>query len=130
MSVCCRRNFKNVVQQPAIAQAQVICKILDGILIKEAVRNAPPPDKKRLEYEFAFACIWALGGCMFVDKVSDYRTQFSRWWVGEWKNVQFPEKGTVYDYYVHYDEEKKAVSMRPWEDQVRETSLVCEGSFP
>ncbi len=29
---------------------------------------------------------------MLVDKVSDYRTQFSKWWVSEYKNVQFPEK--------------------------------------
>lgn len=35
-----------------------------------------------------FACVWAFGGCMLVDKVYDYRTQFSKWWVSEWKNVQ------------------------------------------
>ena len=35
----CRRNFKYVVQLPAIAQAQIVCKILDGILPKEQVRN-------------------------------------------------------------------------------------------
>lgn len=29
---------------------------------------------------------------MLVDKVSDYRTQFSKWWISEYKNVQFPEK--------------------------------------
>ena len=56
------------------------------------MRGAPPPDKKLLEYQFVFACVWAFGGCMLVDKVSDYRTQFSKWWVSEWKNVQFPEK--------------------------------------
>ena len=33
------------------------------------MRGAPPPDKKLLEYYFAFACIWAFGGCMLVDKV-------------------------------------------------------------
>lgn len=29
---------------------------------------------------------------MLVDKVSDYRTQFSKWWISEYKNVQYPEK--------------------------------------
>ena len=33
----CRRNFKYVVQLPAVAQAQIVCKILDGILPKEQV---------------------------------------------------------------------------------------------
>ena len=63
------------------------------------VRNAPPPDKKKLEHDFVFACVWAFGGAMFQDKVSDYRKQFSAWWTGEWKAVQFPDKGLVYDYY-------------------------------
>jgi dynein heavy chain len=47
-----------------------ICKILEGILPKESVRGAPAPDKKLLEYHFVFACVWAFGGCMLVDKVS------------------------------------------------------------
>ena len=61
-------------------------------VLQEAVRGAPPPDKKLLEHQFVFACVWAFGGCMLVDKVSDYRTQFSKWWISEYKNVQFPEK--------------------------------------
>lgn len=32
--------------------------------------------------------------------MTDYRTQFSKWWVSEWKAVAFPEKGLVFDYYV------------------------------
>ena len=49
-------------------------------------------DRKLLEYHFVFACVWAFGGTMLVDKVYDYRAQFSKWWVGEWKIVQFPDK--------------------------------------
>jgi hypothetical protein len=33
-------------------------------------------------------------------QVTDYRSQFSKWWVSEWKAVAFPEKGLVFDYYV------------------------------
>ncbi|CAD7696266.1 unnamed protein product [Ostreobium quekettii] len=110
----CRRNFKSVVQLPAVSQAMTICKILEGILPQESVRGAPPPDKKVLEYHFVFACVWAFGSCMLVDKVSDYRTQFSKWWVSEWKNVQFPEKGLVFDYYV----DDSQCLMVPWDDKV------------
>jgi len=53
--------------------------------LQESVRGAPPPDKKLLEHHFVFACIWSFGGCMLVDKVYDYRSQFSKWWIGEWK---------------------------------------------
>eukprot|EP00201_Polytomella_parva_P017476 CAMPEP_0175071536 /NCGR_PEP_ID=MMETSP0052_2-20121109/19298_1 /TAXON_ID=51329 ORGANISM="Polytomella parva, Strain SAG 63-3" /NCGR_SAMPLE_ID=MMETSP0052_2 /ASSEMBLY_ACC=CAM_ASM_000194 /LENGTH=4543 /DNA_ID=CAMNT_0016338719 /DNA_START=12 /DNA_END=13643 /DNA_ORIENTATION=- len=110
----CRRNFKYVVPLPAVNQAMTICKILEGILPKESVRGAPPPDKKLLEYHFVFACVWAFGACMFVDKVYDYRTQFSKWWIAEWKNVQFPEKGLVYDYFV----DEAQCLMAPWEEKV------------
>ncbi|KAF5834390.1 hypothetical protein DUNSADRAFT_8976 [Dunaliella salina] len=110
----CRRNFKFLVPLPAVNQVQTVCKILEGILPKESVRGAPPPDKKLLEYHFVFACIWAFGGCMLVDKVYDFRTQFSKWWISEWKNVQFPEKGLVYDYYV----DEAQCLMVPWEDKV------------
>ena len=61
-------------------------------MLQETVRGTPPPDKKLLEHHFVFACIWAFGGTMLVDKVSDYRLQFSKWWVMEWKAVPFPEK--------------------------------------
>lgn len=53
----------------SVGQVMTICKILEGILPKESVRGAPPPDKKLLEYHFVFACVWAFGGCMLVDKV-------------------------------------------------------------
>jgi dynein heavy chain len=57
-------------------QVMTICKILEGILPKESVRGAPPPDKKLLEYRFVFACVWAFGGCMLVDKVGSCPTLF------------------------------------------------------
>eukprot|EP00882_Tetradesmus_deserticola_P028521 GHRQ01031778.1.p1 GENE.GHRQ01031778.1~~GHRQ01031778.1.p1 ORF type:complete len:167 (-),score=47.83 GHRQ01031778.1:477-914(-) len=47
-------------------------------------------------------------------QVTDYRTQFSKWWVSEWKNVSFPEKGLVYDYYV----DEAQCLMVPWDDKV------------
>ena len=55
-------------------------------------------------------------------KVNDYRTQFSKWWVSEWKNVQFPEKGLVYDYYV----DEAQCLMVPWDDRVPRFSYAPE----
>ena len=81
------------------------------------MRHAPPPDKKKLEHDFVFACVWAFGGAMFQDKVSDYRKQFSAWWTAEWKAVPFPDKGLVFDYRVRVDDDG-AVCMAPWEDAV------------
>ena len=121
----CRRNFQYVVPLVAVNQAMTVCKILEGILPEESVRGAPPPDKKLLEYHFVFACVWAFGSCMLVDKVYDFRTQFSKWWIAEMKNVQYPEKGVVFDYYV--DEEQ--VLMVPWEDKVQPFEYMPGGNF-
>ncbi|GBF97683.1 flagellar outer dynein arm heavy chain beta [Raphidocelis subcapitata] len=116
----CRRNFKTVVPLPAVNQVMTVCRILEGILPKESVRGAPPPDKKLLEHHFVFACVWAFGGCMLVDKVTDHRAAFSKWWVSEWKGVAFPEKGSVYDYYV----DPEACLMVPWDERVPKFSYA------
>ncbi|KAL0038617.1 hypothetical protein WJX79_000048 [Trebouxia sp. C0005] len=92
----CRRNFKYVVPIPAISQVMSICKILESILPQEAVRGAPPPDKKLLEHHFP------------------------KWWISEYKNVQFPEKGMVFDYYV----DDASCSMVPWENKVPSFSYM------
>ena len=110
----CRRNFKTVVPLVAVNQAQTVCKILECLLPDEPSRGAV--DKKLLEAQFQFACVWALGGCMLVDKVTDYRAQFSKWWQAEWKGagVIWPDRGTVFDYFVH----DKSGQLTPWEEQV------------
>jgi len=52
--------------------------------------------------------------------VTDHRAAFSKWWVSEWKGVQFPEKGSVYDYYV----DPESCLMVPWDERVPKFSYV------
>nr|CAD7441488.1 unnamed protein product [Timema bartmani] len=66
---------------------------------------------------FVFACVWAFGATMFQDQSSarqnstktlccillqavDYRVEFTKWWVNEFKSIKFPPQGTVFDYYI------------------------------
>jgi len=56
---------------------------------------------KNLEYLFVYALVWAIGGCLAEKDGVDYRKEFSAWWKGAWKTaVKFPQKGTIFDYYV------------------------------
>mmetsp|Transcript_25005 Transcript_25005/g.85566 ORF Transcript_25005/g.85566 Transcript_25005/m.85566 type:complete len:4525 (+) Transcript_25005:136-13710(+) len=121
----CRRNFGTIVPILPINIAGSICKIMEGIIPSEEVRGAPAPNNKLLEYQFVFACVWALGGAMLVDKVVDYRTQFSAWWKTEWKDVFFPDTGLVFDYYV----DEKNVMMVPWDDKVPGFGYSSRESF-
>jgi len=36
----------------------------------------------------------------------DYRVEFSKWWVSEFKVVKFPSQGTVFDYVLDGDTKK------------------------
>ena len=121
-----RRNFKHVTPLVYINMAQTVCKILEGMLPSEALPpNAPPPDKKVLEHQFVFATVWALGGALAVDKVHDYKAEFSKWWKAEWKSVIFPEQGSVFDYYV----DEANACMAPWADKVSGYTYVNDGDF-
>lgn len=52
--------------------------------------------------------------------------KFQTRWVSEWKNVQFPEKGLVYDYYV----DETQCLMVPWDEKVEKFTYTpgCEFS--
>ena len=116
----CRRNFKTVIPLVGMNLATTICKVLEGIIPMEQVRGAPAPDKKLLEYQFVFATVWAIGGALKVDKVRDFKNEFSAWWVSEWKTVQYPEKGSVFDYWVSETDPSgaKAPTLVNWSERV------------
>ncbi|KAI3434555.1 hypothetical protein D9Q98_002628 [Chlorella vulgaris] len=120
----CRRHLRNLVPLPAINQVQTLCKILEGVLPTPTQRGASI-DKKLLELHFVFACIWAFGGCLLADKVSDCRQQFSRWWQLEHKTVVFPTEGSVFDYFV----DENNVCMSHWRNRVPKLSLATDSVF-
>lgn len=44
----------------------------------------------------------------------DYRVEFSKWWINEFKTIKFPSQGTIFDYYLDPDTKK----FLPWTDKV------------
>jgi dynein heavy chain len=94
------------------SMVMALCNILEGLLTP--VNTPKGCEKEWFEIYFAFAAVWAFGGCMFQDQIVDYRSEFSKWWNAEFKVVKFPPSGTVFDYFVE-QETKKFV---PWTDIV------------
>ena len=125
----CRRNFRTIIPLSSVSMAHGICKILEGIIPKE--ENAPRPDQVLMEHHFVFACVWAIGGAMLVDKVNDYRTEFSKWWQTEFKAVQFPKQGLVFDYFVSDKdaEGEMTPTMTHWNEQVPQYLYSPENDF-
>ncbi|XP_057571174.1 dynein axonemal heavy chain 17 [Hippopotamus amphibius kiboko] len=107
-----RVGFKKITPVPEITVIQMILYLLECLLTE---KNAPPDSAKELyELYFVFACFWAFGGAMFQDQLIDYRVEFSRWWINEFKTIKFPSQGTIFDYYIDPDTKK----FLPWTDKV------------
>ncbi|KAK0146252.1 Dynein heavy chain 17, axonemal [Merluccius polli] len=105
-------SFKKMTAIPEVSLVQTLLYIMEGLLVPE---NTPPDSPKELyELYLVFACVWAFGGAMSQDQLTDYRVEFSKWWLNEFKKVKFPSGGTVFDYYID-GQTKKFV---PWTDKL------------
>ncbi|NXX93579.1 DYH9 protein, partial [Centropus bengalensis] len=102
------RRFKKIIPIPEQSMVMMLCYLLECLLTKE---NTPPDCPKELyELYFVFAAVWAFGGSTFQDQLVDYRVEFSKWWMAEFKTIKFPSQGTVFDFYI--DPETKR--FEPW----------------
>ncbi|XP_026855443.2 LOW QUALITY PROTEIN: dynein heavy chain 9, axonemal [Electrophorus electricus] len=107
-----RSRFKKIILIPEQSVVQMLCHLLECLLTPE---HTPPDCNKELyELYFVFAAIWAFGGALCQDQLVDYRVEFSKWWVTEFKTIKFPSQGTVFDYYI--DPESKR--FEPWSKMV------------
>uniref|UniRef100_G3TNR2 Dynein axonemal heavy chain 17 n=1 Tax=Loxodonta africana TaxID=9785 RepID=G3TNR2_LOXAF len=107
-----RVGFKKITPVPEITVIQMILYLLECLLTE---KNTPPDSPKELyELYFVFACFWSFGGAMFQDQLVDYRVEFSKWWINEFKTIKFPSQGTIFDYYIDPDTKK----FLPWSDKV------------
>ncbi|XP_026133128.1 dynein axonemal heavy chain 9 [Carassius auratus] len=107
-----RSRFKKIIPIPEQSMVQMLCFLLECLLIPE---HTPPDSHKDLyELYFVFAAVWAFGGTMFQDQLVDYRVEFSKWWVTEFKTVKFPAQGTVFDYYIDPESKK----FEPWSKMI------------
>ncbi|NXF09729.1 DYH9 protein, partial [Smithornis capensis] len=103
-----RTRFKKIIPIPEQSMVQMLCYLLECLLTQE---NTPPDCPKELyELYFVFAAVWAFGGSMFQDQLVDYRVEFSKWWVAEFKTIKFPSQGTVFDFYIDPETKK----FEPW----------------
>jgi dynein heavy chain len=95
------------------SMVQALCNILEGLV---TAKNTPKGcDKDWFETYFIFAAIWAFGGSLFQDQMVDYRVEFSKWWMNEFKTAKIPSTGTIFDYFVDHESKK----FMPWTDQLK-----------
>ena len=107
-----RTRFKKITPVTDFSMVQTLCYLLECFLTPQNTPQDCP--KEWFELYFVFAAVWAFGGSMFQDQLVDYRVEFTKWWVTEFKTVKFPSQGTVFDYFLD-NETKKFLS---WQDKV------------
>ncbi|XP_075778340.1 dynein axonemal heavy chain 11 isoform X2 [Pelodiscus sinensis] len=107
-----RTSFKTITPIPENSMVQTLCSLLDCLLTPENLPSDCPRDL--YEIYFVFACVWAFGGGLFQDQLSNYQAEFSLWWLKEMKAVKFPSQGTIFDYYL----DPKTRKFLPWTDKV------------
>uniref|UniRef100_A0A182IVR3 Dynein beta chain, ciliary n=4 Tax=Anopheles atroparvus TaxID=41427 RepID=A0A182IVR3_ANOAO len=115
-----RTRFKKITPVAEMAHIQMLCHLLECLLIPT---NTPADCPKEWhDLYFVFSCVWAFGSAMFQDAAIDYRIEFSKWWVNEFKTVKFPPNGTVFDYFI--DTETK--QWTPWTEILPKFEMDCD----
>ncbi|XP_045149226.1 dynein axonemal heavy chain 9 [Echinops telfairi] len=99
-----RTRFKKIIPIPEQSTVQMLCYLLECLLTTKDIPTDCP--KEIYELYFVFAAIWAFGGALVHDQLVDYRAEFSKWWLTEFKTVKFPSQGTIFDYYIDPETKK------------------------
>jgi dynein heavy chain len=71
------------------------------------------------ETYFVFALVWAYGSALFHDGATDYRAEFSKWFMNEFKSVKFPPGLSVFDVWV----DPMSSEFTSWNDKVPKFEL-------
>ena len=111
------RKFKKITPIPGICHIQILCSLLEALIIPS---NFPADAPKELyETYFVFACIWSYGSALFHDGQSDHRMEFSKWFMNEFKVPKFPVGANVFDVWV----DPIAMEFTTWNDRVPKFEL-------
>lgn len=90
-------NTKSMIPIEDMNRVQNLLNMLDGCL---SASNTASPGT--LEVVFVYCVVWSFGSSLCVtDDGIDHRKVFSDWWRGEWKDVKFPSRDTVFDYWLN-----------------------------
>ncbi|XP_060520898.1 dynein beta chain, ciliary-like [Cylas formicarius] len=106
------KKFKKITPISDIAHLQMLCSLLDCFLTAQNVPLDCP--KEWYETYFVFSVVWAFGSAMFQDQIIDWRNEFSKWFINEFKSIKFPVGGNVFQYYIDSETKK----FLPWTDLV------------
>lgn len=112
-----KNRFKKITPISDIAMLQMTCFLLDCLLTK---KNVPSNSSKEvIETYFVFAVIWGFGSTLFKDQLIDWRNEFSKWWLNEFKTISFPGATNIFNFYIDPITKK----FNPWTELIQSFDL-------
>ena len=112
-----KHRFKKITPIPQITHVATLCQLLECLVVPQ---NIPSDATKELyELYFVFALVWAYGSAIALEANIDHRTEFSKWFMTEFKTVEWPAEGTVFDFCV--DNNRKELAR--WDEHVPKFEL-------
>ncbi|KAH8071804.1 hypothetical protein JL720_11303 [Aureococcus anophagefferens] len=83
-----------------------LLRLLDATLTANELQS-----QRNVAITFSFCAVWALGSSLGIaDDGKDCKRTFSEWWKKQFRNVQFPTKDTVFDYWL----DTESMSFESW----------------
>jgi dynein heavy chain len=98
-----KKEFFTIIPIVDVQAVETMFHLLAGLLTDEVIKGELRP---LLETYIVFACVWAFGSPLFTKDNVSYKKEFSAWWKAEFKNVKFPSRGEVFDYFVDTETKK------------------------
>ncbi|KAL9894878.1 dynein beta chain, ciliary [Glossina fuscipes] len=112
-----RLRLKKITPISDIAMLQMTCFLLNSLLTPQNVPADCPKDW--YEIYFVFSIVWGFGSTLFQDQIIDWRNEFSKWFLNEFKAVKFPGTGNIFAFYVDHETKK----FEPWTKLVPDFEL-------
>lgn len=111
------KKFNKITPTSEISMIQMTCHLLECLLTTE---NLPPNcPREWCEVYFVFAAIWGFGSTLHQDQQTDWRMEFSKFWINAFQSIPFPDNTCVFDYYV----DPKTKQFKLWEELVSSHEL-------
>ncbi|KAL7504168.1 hypothetical protein ACHAXN_005961 [Cyclotella atomus] len=88
-------NTQSVVDIEDMNRVEVLLNMFDGCVNDDHLSNP-----SSIETAFVYCAVWALRSSLTTaDDGTDYRKLFSEYWRDEFKDLKFPSRDTVFDYW-------------------------------
>ncbi|XP_055373642.1 dynein beta chain, ciliary isoform X2 [Condylostylus longicornis] len=113
--------FKKITPISDISMIQLTCFLLEYMLDGHNIK--PEFLEKNLEIIFVFVTIWGFGSSLSdQDHLIDWRREFHKWWIMEYKDIKFPNDGTIFDFYL----DQECYKFKLWENLIQKFELDPE----